>query len=97
MCSPSGSHFCRALSVGASGAGAANVARLVLGLQRLGGLEGRIEPAIYNSAPALVLYLGDRLEGVVSVEVIDGKITNSYVMRNPDKLAGVTIARRVSR
>ena len=44
-----------------------------------------------------MLYLGDRLEGVVSVEVIDGKITNFYVMRNPDKLTGVTIARRVSR
>ena len=47
---------------------------------------GRVEPAIYNNAPALVLYLGDRLEGVITVEVIDGKITNFYAMRNPEKL-----------
>ena len=26
----------------------------------------RVEPAIYNSAPALVLYLGDQLEGVIT-------------------------------
>ncbi len=78
-------------------AGADNVARLVLGLIRLAGPEGRIEPALYNSAPALVLYLGDHLEGVISVEVTGGRISNFYVMRNPDKLAGVTVARRVSR
>jgi RNA polymerase sigma-70 factor (ECF subfamily) len=77
--------------------GAQNVARLVMGLIRLGGTEGRAEPALYNNAPALVLYLGDHLEGVVSVEVIDGKITNFYAMRNPEKLATVTIPRRISR
>ena len=78
-------------------AGADNVARLVLGLIRLAGPDGRIEPALYNSAPALVLYLGDHLEGVISVEVTGGRISNFYVMRNPDKLAGVTVAHRVSR
>ena len=44
--------------------------------------------AIYNSAPALVLYLGDHLEGVITVEIIDGRITHFYAMRNPDKLTG---------
>lgn len=77
--------------------GADNVARLVMGLVRLGGEEGRAEPAVYNNAPALVLYLGDRLEGVVSVEVVDGKITNFYAMRNPEKLATVRVPRRISR
>lgn len=78
-------------------AGAERVARLVMGLIRLGGPDGRAEPAIYNSAPALVLYLGDKLEGIVSVEVIDGKITNFYAMRNPEKLATVTVPRRIGR
>lgn len=73
------------------------VARLVVGLIRLGGPEGRAEPAFYNGAPALVLYLGDRLEGVVSVDVVDGKIANFYAMRNPDKLAGVTVSREIGR
>ncbi len=50
-----------------------------------------------NSAPAVLLYLGDRLEGVITVEIFDDKITNFYVMRNPDKLAAVTAARDISR
>ncbi len=77
--------------------GADNVAKLIMGLFRLGGPDGRAEPAIYNNAPALVLYLGDHLEGVISVEVIDGKITNFYAIRNPEKLATVTVPRQISR
>ena len=77
--------------------GAGKVAKLVLGLMRLAGPDGRAEPALYNNAPALVLYLGDHLEGVISVEVVNGRITNFYAMRNPEKLAGVTVARRVRR
>ena len=48
----------------------------------------RIETAVCNSAPAVVVYSGDHLEGVFLVEIIDGKITNFYAIRNPDKLAG---------
>ena len=77
--------------------GADNVARLVMGLIRLGGAGGRAEPAVYNNAPALVLYLDDHLEGVISIEIIDGLITNFYAMRNPEKLATVTVPRRISR
>jgi len=77
--------------------GAAKVAKLVAGLIRQAGPDGHAEPAIYNNAPALVLYLGDRLEGVISVEVIDGRITNFYAMRNPEKLTGVLIPRQLSR
>lgn len=78
-------------------AGADRVARLILGFVRLAGTEGRVEPAIYNSAPALVLYLGDHLEGVVNFEMVDGRITNFYAMRNPEKLAGVMVPRQISR
>ena len=59
--------------------------------------EIRFETAIYNSAPAVVIYTGDHLEGLFVFEVIDGKITNLYAVRNPDKLAGITIPRRISR
>jgi RNA polymerase sigma-70 factor (ECF subfamily) len=78
-------------------AGAKKVARLVMGLTRLGGVDGRAEPALYNGAPAFVLYTGDHLEGVISVEVADGRITNFYAMRNPEKLAGVTVPRQIGR
>ncbi|WP_110781762.1 RNA polymerase sigma-70 factor [Mycolicibacterium parafortuitum] len=77
--------------------GADKVARLILGFVRLAGGEGRVEPAFYNSAPALVLYTGDVLEGVVTFEVADGRITNFYAMRNPEKLTGVMVPRRISR
>ncbi|MGZ8802065.1 MAG: RNA polymerase sigma-70 factor [Mycobacterium sp.] len=77
--------------------GAERVARLIVGLVRLGGPDARVEPATYNSAPALVLYTGDKLEGVVSFEVVDGTITNFYAMRNPEKLATVTVPRRIGR
>ena len=73
------------------------VARLVLGLLRVGGDEGRVEPAFYNGAPALVLYLGDHLEGVITVEITDGRISHFYAMRNPDKLGAVLVAREISR
>ena len=44
-----------------------------------------------------MLYLGDNLEGVISVEITDGKITHFYAMRNPDKLGGIKVARAISR
>jgi RNA polymerase sigma-70 factor, ECF subfamily len=59
--------------------------------------EIRFETAVYNSAPAVVVYSDDHLEGVFVFEVIDDKITNLYAMRNPDKLAGITIPRTISR
>ncbi|MGE2734795.1 RNA polymerase sigma-70 factor [Mycolicibacterium vaccae] len=77
--------------------GADRVARLIMGFVRLAGDQGRVEPAVYNSAPALVLYLGDNLEGVVTFEVVDGRITNFYAMRNPEKLVAVMVPRQISR
>lgn len=78
-------------------AGAEAVARLVMGLIRVGGESARVEPAMYNNSPALKLYLGDSFEGVITVEVADGRITHFYAMRNPDKLTGVDVPRVISR
>ena len=48
----------------------------------------RVETAIYNSAPALVrLPRRPAWRACSPIEVIDGKITNFYAMRNPEKLA----------
>jgi RNA polymerase sigma-70 factor, ECF subfamily len=77
--------------------GADRVARLVMGLVRGAGERGRVEPGFYNGAPALVLYLGDHLEGIISVELTDGRISHFYAMRNPEKLGGVTVAREITR
>jgi RNA polymerase sigma-70 factor (ECF subfamily) len=57
----------------------------------------RFETAVYNSSPAMVVYNGDELEGVFLIEIVDGKISNFYAMRNPDKLAGIAVPRAISR
>jgi RNA polymerase sigma-70 factor (ECF subfamily) len=79
--------------------GADKVAHVVAGLMRSGAPlpDVRLEMAICNSAPALVVYSGDRVDVVVTVEVIDGLITGLYAVRNPDKLATVTTSREISR
>jgi len=77
--------------------GPAKVARLIIGLFRQATPEYRIEGANYNGAPAIVVFRGDRAESVMLVEITDGVITNFYAMRNPDKLAAVTVRREISR
>ncbi len=79
--------------------GAEKVAAAIIGIFRLGQRmpDVRIETAICNSAPAVVVYSGDHLEGVFMMEIIDGKITHFYAIRNPDKLAGITVPRAISR
>ena len=79
--------------------GADKVAKAIIGIFRLGQKlpDVRIQTAVYNSAPAVVVYSGDHLEGVFLVEVTDGKITHFYAMRNPDKLVGIAIPRTISR
>ena len=78
--------------------GARKVAGVMLALFRAAQrMDIRFETAIYNSAPAVVIYRDDLLEGLFVFEVIDDQITNLYAMRNPDKLAGIAIPRTISR
>lgn len=79
--------------------GAAKVAAAIVGLMRLARriADLRVETVICNSAPAVLFYSAERLEGVYIMETVDGKITNFYAMRNPDKLAAVSRARVISR
>jgi RNA polymerase sigma-70 factor (ECF subfamily) len=79
--------------------GADKVARAIIGLFRYGQRmpDMRFEMVNCNNAPAMVIYTGDQLEGVFLVEIIDGKITNFYAMRNPDKLAAIAVPRSIAR
>jgi RNA polymerase sigma-70 factor, ECF subfamily len=77
--------------------GAEKVAGVVVGLVRRGLRDMRLEMATANSAPAVVFYSGDHLEGVITVEIVDGVITNFYAMRNPDKLAALRVRREITR
>ncbi|MEB3980313.1 RNA polymerase sigma-70 factor [Mycobacterium sp. 663a-19] len=77
--------------------GAERVARAITGLMRRGAAALRVEMVTCNSAPAALFYLGERLEGLITLEIADDKITNFYVMRNPDKLVALATARDISR
>ncbi|OBF63806.1 RNA polymerase subunit sigma-24 [Mycobacterium sp. 852002-51971_SCH5477799-a] len=79
--------------------GAEKVARAIAGLIRRAATMGalRVEMVTCNSAPAVLLYLGDQLEGVITLEIAGDQITNFYVMRNPQKLAALATARDISR
>ncbi|WP_409428546.1 RNA polymerase sigma-70 factor [Mycobacterium sp. SMC-11] len=79
--------------------GADKVARAVIGLLRQGMQlpEVRVEMVVCNAAPAVLFYSAGRLEGAITVEIVDGLITNFYAMRNPDKLAALAAAREITR
>lgn len=77
--------------------GAQKVAAILMNVVRLDRLADlRIEMVNCNNTPAMVLS-GERLEGVFLIEIADGKITNFYAIRNPDKLLAVAVPRQISR
>jgi RNA polymerase sigma-70 factor, ECF subfamily len=77
--------------------GAEKVARAIAGLMRRGAAQLRVEMVTCNSAPAVLFYLDEHLEGVITVEIVEDKITHFYAMRNPAKLAALATARDISR
>ena len=79
--------------------GAEKVAAIMIGLFRFAGRmpNVRVEMVTCNSAPAVVVYSGDHLEGVFLVEIIDAKITNFYSMSNPENLTAIAVPRTISR
>lgn len=79
--------------------GAERVARAITGLMRRAAelATFHVETVTCNNAPSVLLYLDERLEGAITLEIADGKITNFYVMRNPRKLEALATARDISR
>jgi ketosteroid isomerase-like protein len=78
--------------------GAEKVAGLLMSIFRMERLsDPRIEVVNCNNTPAMVVYSGDRPEGVFLAEIIGRKITSVYAIRNPDKLVAVAVPRQISR
>lgn len=79
--------------------GAEKVAAMLAGLfraaEQVPGVQFQI--GVFNNAPALVIHSDAGLEGVFTVEIVDGRITHFYAMRNPDKLTGIDIPRVLAR
>ncbi|NWF30538.1 RNA polymerase sigma-70 factor [Streptomyces sp. PKU-EA00015] len=45
-----------------------------------------------NGAPALLILSGGRPDSVFQMEVLDGRISRVYIVRNPDKLTSLAVA-----
>lgn len=72
--------------------GAENVVRMMiggLGKAEGAGFELTAGPTVVNGNPALVLHLGDEIDGILAVRVEDTRITGLYYVRNPEKLSRV--------
>ncbi|MCX5376640.1 RNA polymerase sigma-70 factor [Streptomyces sp. NBC_00091] len=67
--------------------GAWNVARFMIGGMRKNGLPVTVAPTVVNGAPGLVVHLDGELDGVIALQVEDGRITGLYYVRNPEKLS----------
>jgi len=76
--------------------GAEKVTRWFQGVRAKAG-EVSFEWGTANGAPATFLYADGELDSLASVTVRDGKVTEIYIVRNPDKLTSVTQTVDVSR
>jgi RNA polymerase sigma-70 factor (ECF subfamily) len=63
------------------------VLRFIVGLLHKALLELRVELAMINGAPAILLYMGGDLYNAISFEIGNGQIYAIHAVLNPDKLA----------
>lgn len=73
--------------------GADKVARLVVGLFRKGAALGEmgLRFAVYNGMPAMVVSFDGVVDQVTCIEVDGAAVTGVYCVRNPEKLASVSL------
>ncbi|MGP4110085.1 RNA polymerase sigma-70 factor [Streptomyces sp. 4N509B] len=71
--------------------GADRVARFgISGLNKPEYAGTRLEPAVINGELGILVYIGSRLTGAFTYEIVEGRITSLRLQVNPDKLAGLT-------
>ncbi|MFL6060238.1 MAG: RNA polymerase sigma-70 factor [Marmoricola sp.] len=56
-----------------------------------------VEWSTVNGSPAILLYLDGELDAVGTGVAVDGRITEIYLVRNPEKLTGVEVRHEVRR
>ncbi len=70
--------------------GAEKMIRFYEGILRAFGAVMTLEPTEANGCPAFLAYLDGVLDGLMSMRVEDGLITEVYYVRNPEKLSRLT-------
>ncbi len=76
--------------------GAAKVARFLTAVVPTG-VDIGVDWGTVNGAPALFLIIDGELDAVGTVVAENGKVTEIYLVRNPEKLTGVNIQRDIRR
>ena len=66
--------------------GAAKVARFLIGVSKLARPDEEIRMATVNSDPGILRYIDGKLVQTTALQIVEGRITAIYVVRNPDKL-----------
>jgi RNA polymerase sigma-70 factor (ECF subfamily) len=66
--------------------GAEKVAQFMLGITRQAPADSSVEIGQANGQPALFIYVAGQLFGVMTMDVVNGRIQNIYSVINPDKL-----------
>jgi RNA polymerase sigma-70 factor (ECF subfamily) len=74
--------------------GADKVARWIIGVTRKTPVVDA-KWVVANGNVSLLLYADGELDSVGTVYAVDGKITEIYLVRNPDKLTGIGIPREI--
>lgn len=66
--------------------GADRIARFFIGLMKKApdGIEFR--PVRVNGQPGVMSLLDNEILHVLTLDIVDGRIANCYIIRNPDKL-----------
>jgi RNA polymerase sigma-70 factor (ECF subfamily) len=68
-------------------AGADRVARFVAAVVGKWSAAGEVRVAPVNAGLGLLLYVGERLRGVITIGAAAGRVQNVFIVVNPDKLA----------
>lgn len=66
--------------------GADRIARFLLGVLKKAPASLRHVPIFVNGQPGLMTLDGDQPVGVLTLEIVDGRIQNCFIIRNPTKL-----------
>jgi RNA polymerase sigma-70 factor, ECF subfamily len=76
--------------------GSERVTKLLFGLKEKPGWRDivRIDLITLNGSPGIVTFNRNGVQEVAALEIADGKVAAMYVVRNPEKLRGVTLRLR---
>jgi RNA polymerase sigma-70 factor (TIGR02957 family) len=69
--------------------GVAKVVRYLFGTLAKNALPVTASPTMVNGSPALLVRVGDEIDGIIAVRVEDERVSGLYYVRNPEKLTRV--------